>query len=147
MMRNLYFLSLPSSSFPRNFRVSLCFPSARRPAAPTFSVLLIKRQHIELTAKLVDYFLRSNKSNINQTWCKNMQPTGLGFTPSWVTKFKPLQQYRHIRPCLSSCLFQSTWRANPSYQRRPSSLNRGKEMCTFPTNLHVVDCSARPTSR
>jgi hypothetical protein len=33
------------------------------------------------------------------------------------------------------------------YQRWPSSLNRGLEMCTFPTNLHGVGCSARPTSR
>jgi len=33
------------------------------------------------------------------------------------------------------------------YQRWPSSLNRGLEMCTVPTNLHGVGCSARPTSR
>jgi len=37
--------------------------------------------------------------------------------------------------------------ANPSYQRRPSSLNRWKEMCTFPTNLRGAGRSARPTSR
>ena len=42
---------------------------------------------------------------------------------------------------------KSLIKAIPSYQRRPSSLNRGKEMCTFPTNLHVVGRSARPTSR
>jgi len=32
-------------------------------------------------------------------------------------------------------------------QRRPSSLNQGKGICTFPTNLHMVGCSTRPTSR
>jgi len=37
--------------------------------------------------------------------------------------------------------------ANPSYQRRPSSLNRGKEMCTFPTNLHRVGRYKRACNR
>jgi len=33
-------------------------------------------EHIELRAKLIDYFLRSNKSNINQsTYCNRMQHT------------------------------------------------------------------------
>jgi len=31
-------------------------------------------------------------------------------------------------------------------KRRPSSLNRGKDTCTFPMNLHGVGRSTRPTS-
>ena len=35
----------------------------------------------------------------------------------------------------------------PFCQRWPSSLERGKETCTFPMNLHEVGRSARPMSR
>jgi len=35
----------------------------------------------------------------------------------------------------------------PFYQRRPSFLEQGEQTCRFPTNLHGVDCSARPTTR
>ena len=40
----------------------------------------------------------------------------------------------------------ATWgKRIPSYQRRPSSLQQGKQTCTFPMNLHGVGRSARPT--
>jgi len=35
----------------------------------------------------------------------------------------------------------------PFYQRRPSFLGQGEETWRFPTNLHRVECSARPTIR
>jgi len=47
---------------------------------------------------------------------------------------------------LSWTVTTSTW-AIPSYQRRPSSLRKSEGNVRFPTNLHGVHRSARPTSR
>jgi len=35
---------------------------------PMFTNVKKRFEHIELPAKILDYFLRSNKSNINQSW-------------------------------------------------------------------------------
>ena len=44
---------------------------------PIFTKLKKRFEHIELPAKLLDYFLRSNKSNINRTtdWVRASSPT------------------------------------------------------------------------
>jgi len=39
---------------------------------PIFTNLKKRLEHIKLAAKLLDYFLRSNKSNINQSVCCNV---------------------------------------------------------------------------
>jgi len=55
--------------------MSACAQSAVSVYANVFVDIKPTVQHIELPAKLLDYFLRSNKSNINQTytfahaWC------------------------------------------------------------------------------
>ena len=49
--------------------------------------------------------------------------------------------------CARVCVCAFLCAANPSYQRRPSSLGWGKEMCMIPMNPHGVGRSTRPTSR
>ena len=43
-------------------------PKKKNQKNPIFTNLKKRFEHIELPAKLLDYFLRSNKSNVNQTW-------------------------------------------------------------------------------
>jgi len=54
---------------------------------PIFLNLKKRFEHVELPAKLLDYFLRSNKSNINQ-W---RQPA----TGAWLRVAKERLSYRH----------------------------------------------------
>jgi len=49
--------------------------------------------------------------------------------------------------CSSESAAQGSLPAIPSYQRRSSSPRKREENVTFPTNLHGVRRSARPTSR
>ena len=58
----------------------------------------------------------------------------------------------HTQICTHSQMYtptciDSNQRAIPSYQRRPSSPRKREENVRFPTNLHGVRRSARPTSR
>jgi len=59
-------------------------PSVKKPAQfqnvrkkPMFTNLKKWFEHIELPAKLLDYFLRSNKSNINQSACSFYLPVSM----------------------------------------------------------------------
>ena len=53
---------------------------------PIFTSLKKRFEHIELPAKLLNYFLRNNKSNINQSIEHRASPSGSCTTPtaSWV---------------------------------------------------------------
>jgi len=54
----------------RGAEIRLCWPCTNKKKSqkkPIFNNLKKTFEHIELPAKLLDYFLRSNKSNINHT--------------------------------------------------------------------------------
>jgi len=82
-------------------------------------------EHIELPAKLPDYFLRSNKSNINQTELNTVSYNFFEFSKKWnVWQHNNKNKQKRNRRFGRSGLFQLTRLAAPVLARRRDVLAR-----------------------
>jgi len=68
---------------------------------PIFTNLKTKFEHIELPAKLLDYFLRSNKSNIKQTGDTAQPRSSVLFRKLFLGQATGSQSMRLCRSCIS----------------------------------------------
>jgi len=95
----------------------ICMKRSWPKLKPIFTNLKKRFEHMVLPAKLLDYFLRSNKSNINQSHtCDNAQPHGMHsdtFKDFYTGRIESIQQPRPESAqeslntqemCLNQCL-------------------------------------------